>query len=115
MLLSPNPLYKAYWVAQCRYTRNGEQFKGVMTVAGTSQSQAIKQMRQYFTAHPGEYTFADYDTLIPLITHIEQSSTLELPLIRQVREQHNAKVSAVLVDKCNLTPKTVRKRRHSLP
>ncbi|HGN0025653.1 TPA: hypothetical protein ACKRFQ_001766 [Proteus mirabilis] len=42
MLLSPNPLYKAYWVAQCRYTRNGEQFKGVMTVAGTSQSQAIK-------------------------------------------------------------------------
>lgn len=103
MLLSPNPLYKAYWVAQCRYTRNGEQFKGVMTVAGTSQSQAIKQMRQYFTAHPGEYTFADYDTLIPLITHIEQSSTLELPLIRQVREQHNAKISAVLVDKCNLT------------
>lgn len=69
-----------------------------MTVAGTSQPQAIKQMRRCFTAHPGEYAFADYDTLIPLITHIEQSSTLELPLIRQVREQHNAKVSTVLVD-----------------
>ena len=59
--LESKSLYKAYWVAQCRYTRNSEQFKGVMTVAGTSQPQAIKQMRQYFTAHPGEYTFADYD------------------------------------------------------
>ena len=62
---SPNTIYKEYWVAQCRYTRNNEQFHGIMTVAGANQSQAIERMRQYFTAHSGQYTFADYEILTP--------------------------------------------------
>lgn len=100
---SPNTIYKEYWVARCRYTRNNEQFHGIMTVAGANQSQAIERMRQYFTAHSGQYTFADYEILTPLVTYIEQSSKLALPLVRQVREQHEANVLAVLVDERNLT------------
>lgn len=103
MSLTSHEIYHGYWVAQCRYTRNDEEFSGLMTLKGNSAEQAIGQMRQYFTANPAQYRYAEYDTLTALITYVEQSQQPELPLLRQVREQHEANVQAVLVDEHNLT------------
>lgn len=98
-----NEIYRGYWVAQCRYTQNGEKFTGYMTLAGTTADDAVAQMRHYFAQYQAQYSFAQYETLTPAISFVEASQQLELPLLRQLREQHAEHIPAVLVDERNLT------------
>ncbi|EOD8958203.1 DUF4123 domain-containing protein [Providencia stuartii] len=100
---SYSDIYQGYWVAECRYTRNNETFTGIMTLAGHSEEQVIGNMRHYFAENQAEYSFAQYDTLTPLITYVENSQQLELLLLRQIRRQHAESRLAVLVDERNLT------------
>lgn len=74
---SYSDIYQGYWVAECRYTRNNETFTGIMTLAGHSEEQVIGNMRHYFAENQAEYSFAQYDTLTPLITYVENSQQLE--------------------------------------
>lgn len=103
MSLAYRDVYRGYWVAECRYTRNGEEFSGTMTLAGHSEEHAIGHMRHYFAEHQAEYSFAQYDTLTPLIPYVENSQQLELLLLRHIGQQHAKSCPAVLVDKHNLT------------
>ncbi|MDO1752417.1 DUF4123 domain-containing protein, partial [Escherichia coli] len=78
---SYSDIYQGYWVAECCYTRNNETFTGIMTRAGHSEEQVIGNMRHYFADNQAEYSFAQYDTLTPLITYVENSQQLELLLL----------------------------------
>lgn len=96
-------VFRAYWVAQCRYTRDDMQFSGVMAVAGADRDQAIRNMRRYFSAQPEHYSAAQYDTLEPLTAYAGESQQPELPLLRQVIRQHDEGIPAVLTGEHNLT------------
>lgn len=103
MPVSYEDIFRNFWVAPCRYTRDNTQYSGMMTVAGSGKDQAVGNMRRYFSAYPEHYSAAQYDTLIPLIAYTEESRQPELPLLRRVLRQHSDGIPAVLTDEHNLT------------
>lgn len=98
-----NKIYQKYWIAQCHYIRNGEEFCGYMTLLGENEDQAISEMRHYFSQYKEQYSAAVYDDIAPAIMFIKSSNKLELPLIRQLRKQNSEQINAILIDEKNLT------------
>lgn len=98
-----NNIYQKYWVAQCHYTREGEDYCGYMTLLGDDEYQAINEMRRYFSQYKEQYSAAVYDNITSAINFIKQSKKLELPLIRQLRQQNSEQLNAILIDEKNLT------------